>query len=130
MTKLKYNTDLLKTYPQTMDYNEFSDLKKSKQYIQILDSIMDYCNSIDMRSMYHRKTIDRILSFYLIPQNHNDLTYGSMHKDGIQRLSIFTLANRGFIIAKSINHNTYYLFTDKIEKIIKRQINLQELIGS
>lgn len=130
MNKLKYNTDLTGTYPQTIDYVEFLILKKSKEYTQILDSIMDYCNSIDMRSMYHRKTIDRILSFYLIPQNYNDLTYPSMHRDGIQKLSIVTLANRGFIIAKSINHNTYYFFTEKIEKIIKRNLNLQELIGS
>jgi hypothetical protein len=128
--KLKYNTDLYKTYPQTMDYKDFMELRKSKEYIQILSSIMNYCISIDKRIVLHKPAIDRILSFYLIPQNYNDNTHPSIYKDGIQRLSLISLVNWEIISIHFINYNTYYLFTDRIEKIIKRELNLQELIGS
>jgi hypothetical protein len=119
-----FNTDLFKNYDQTLDY---------KKYVEIMDNCEVFNSLVDkIMSNYeikiHSFTIKRILSFYLFPQNYNNLKHGSLYANGIQKHSLMYLANKGIIKAVSKDYDTYYVFSKEIEALIKREVNLSVIL--
>lgn len=128
---IQFNKDVFKKYPQTISYIEWRDLKKENQFYNgVVDNILDYCmnkfeTGYNIYSGIDRDVIDRILSYYLIPQNHNDLTFPSLHQ---HNSSFKTLVHKyvkyGLIKIVFKEHNCYYVFCDDIVKLIKREYSL------
>lgn len=119
-----FNTDLFKDYDQTLNY---------KKYVEIMDNCEVFNSLVDkIMSNYeikiHSFTIKRILSFYLYPQNYNNLKIGSLYSNGVQIHSLGYLQNKGVLKVISKDYDTYYVFSKEIEALIKREVNLSVIL--
>lgn len=127
---IKLNLNITKTHPQTGTYQQWLNIiNHNTQYNNILNQLIQH---IETKVKHTDKNIiNRILSFYLIPQNHNNLDYASLHQFDKQfKTSIHELAKNNIIIKQSENFNTYYKFSKPIEQFITRLYNLETILNN
>ena len=125
---IQLNTNITKTYPQTGTYQEWlHHINHNPIYNNILNQLIQHIET--KVKPINIKLINRILSYYILPQNHNDLTFSSLYKfDNGIKTSIHELAKKGIIIAHSENFNAYYKFSKHIEQLIIRLYNLETIL--
>lgn len=130
---LEYNINPLSNVEKsTLEYSKYKEIKlESLIYNEILEQLM--CN-LPSYKKYDEKIIDRILSYYVLPQIYNNLSFDSLYRDlcfydfSIHKIN--RLVNIGVLRCVKKNLNTYYLFTKEYENIIKRRVNLYNILGS
>jgi hypothetical protein len=127
---IQLNTNITKTHPQTGTYEEWlHHINHNPIYNNILEQLIQHIET--KVKPINKKLINRILSYYLLPQNHNNLTFGSLHQFDKQiKTSIHELAKKGIIIAHFENYNTYYKFSNHIEQLIIRLYNLETILSN
>lgn len=102
----------------------------SKFYANLLDDI--YTNFLP-RKKVTKHFISRILSYYIYPQNYNNLSYGTLYRDNslIGTFDIDELdaaLNYGILVeSKEEKYHTHFRFNTDIEKYIERSKNLNIL---
>lgn len=124
---IKLNLNITNKHPQTITYQEWlNHINNNTQYNNILNQLIQH---IEIKVKHTDKNIiNRILSYYLIPQNHNKLDYASLHQFDKQfKTSIHEFTKNNIIITQSENFNTYYKFSKPIEQLIIRLYNLEIL---
>ena len=109
---------------------ELNQLKTKPFYQNILSSLVEKYN-IDSESI---KWIDRVLEYYIYPQNYNDLSYSSLYRDfilhvngGSLRTPLNIFCEKKILKKIVFNNNTYFLFEKEIEILINRYIVFESL---
>lgn len=125
---IKLNLNITNKHPQTITHQEWlNHINHNTIYNTILNQLIQHIQNIT-KNPINEKLINRILSFYLLPQNHNNLDFGSLYQFDKQiKTSIHHLALKGIIITQFHNYNTYYKFSEPIEQFITRLYNLEIL---
>ena len=141
LSELTFNENLFINHQQTIDYQDFLKIRKTNVlYKDILFEITLRLRDKEIDNFSNRELVDRILSFYLIPQNYNNLTYGSLYHYSNLNASpdkfrgkndtdilLKNLVSNEILIKVEKNSHTYYIFTDDIHKLIKREYGLLKL---
>lgn len=130
---LEYNINPLSNVEKsTLEYSTYKKIKSENPiYNEILEQLM---YNLPSYKKYDEKIIDRVLSYYVLPQIYNDLSFGSLYRDlcfydfSIHKIN--RLINIGVLRYVRVDNNSYYLFTKKYENIIKRRVNLYNILGS
>lgn len=127
---IQLNTNITKTHPQTGTYQEWlNHIKHNPIYNNILEQLIKHIETKVKPT--NKKLISRILSYYILPQNHNNLTFSSLHQfDNRIKTSIHELTKKDIIIAHFENYNTYYKFSNNIEQLIIRLYNLETILNN
>lgn len=119
-------------YPQTLSWGEITKLKSEKYYQTIFNSLLIFLNEIYLDET-NKIFLDRILEFYIYPQNYNDLAYASLYRDASTRKyklehGIARFTNLGIIRRVDNNSRSYRIFEEHVEVFLKREIILSEFI--
>ena len=131
---IRYNNNVILNRKQTIPYLEWVNICNNDAfYNEVLNKIIDYISTNienwEIKSN-QKRVLERILSFYLLPQNHNNLTYGSLYQyDPDFRLFLSFFIRNKLVILVGYENNIHFIFSDKIEKLIKREYSLNILLN-